>query len=165
MRMQSELPDWFTDIIYRLQQSWITISADDITQLNLSKDLREFFENILSIVKNDTGKLVNNELVDQIIRMGAKDVEEKISAIEVVIGRKHRKITNQYVTNQFNFYGGNKAVEDKPKPKAGNGSTTLTVLCKAFSSQSFEECQALLADFDLTKIDDCDDATDDTVLI
>lgn len=164
MKMPSELPTWFSAIIYRLRQSWITISADDISQLELPKENREFFYNILSIIKSDASTLPRSELVDQIMRMGAKEIEEKITAIEVVIGRKQRKISTQYVTHQFNFYN-NKPKSEKSVPNVKTRSPTVTALCKAFSSQSIEECQTLLCDFNRANINDLDDVTDDTPLI
>ncbi|MBX9587295.1 MAG: tetratricopeptide repeat protein [Gammaproteobacteria bacterium] len=87
MQKNPVLPEWFTKLIdkFHLNQSWLTINVSDVSQLSeLSKDQIAFFMSMVKLMRSD---LPESQLADEILSLGPREVEEKVTAIDVVISR------------------------------------------------------------------------------
>ncbi len=106
MQKNPVLPEWFSKLIdkFKLNQSWLTINVNEAEQLSgLSQDQIAFFMNMVKLMQAD---LPQSQLADEILSLGQREVEEKVTAIDVVLSRSQR------VCFQLNTI--NKQVNHKP---------------------------------------------------
>lgn len=109
MQKNPVLPEWFTKLIdkFLLNQSWLTINVNDASQLSeLSQDQIAFFMNMVKLMQTD---LPESQLVDEVLSLGPREVEEKVTAIDIVLSRSQRvglqiSTINQQVNQQPTQY-------------------------------------------------------------
>lgn len=104
------------DRVYRLKQSSLQITVDDVSLLKLPEDLKAFIREIVQLTREDKLGLNSSQLLNDIALLHPDEIEEIITAVEVVIDPSHKKQERQVVKNQFNLYMGPSPLE-KPKSR------------------------------------------------
>ena len=104
MEVKHEIPDWLSDIVYRLKQSRLLISVDEIGQLQFSDSLKIFLKEIISLSQKDEPNLPRSQLSAELTNLGVKEIEEISTAVAIVIGSQDQKITHQSIQYQLNFF-------------------------------------------------------------
>jgi hypothetical protein len=130
MNAKTELPDWLLNLVYRLKQSHVLISVDDIGQLQLSDSLKCFLNEIVSLSRENEPNLLRSQLSHDLINLGVREIEEISTTVAVVIGSQDQKITHQSIKYQFNFYPEAVASKDREQHSKQLREFTNEILLK-----------------------------------
>lgn len=108
MKQSPELPNWLSDMVVRLKQSHLTLSIDNFGQLNLSDTLKGFLIDILNSTNKDVFQAYNTQFLEDIIKLGPKEVEKICSVVEIVLHQpnqeKKETVVHQTVYHQYHIY-------------------------------------------------------------
>lgn len=120
MNESTELPSWLSDIVVRLKQSHLMLSIDNFGQLNLSDPLKEFLIDILNRTNKDVYLASNTEFLEEIKKLGPKEVEQISSVVEIVLHppseAKKQSVVHQTVHHQYHFYARPPSSGASPRP-------------------------------------------------
>lgn len=101
MDVKTENSDWLQGVVFRIKQSQLTISADDISRLELSPSQKGCLRDIIKLSQKDEPPQPSTSAVKKLLSLGIREIEEINTAVEVIIASPDQKVSNRYVKNQF----------------------------------------------------------------
>ncbi len=101
---KDELRNRLKHVVYRLTQSKFAISTDNLNNLQLPTNLKDYLGDLISYSQNDPSLSLAPHYLEDILKLGVTDIEEILRVLEIVIHPPNQTISHQTIGNQINIF-------------------------------------------------------------